>query len=103
VAEYLERGLDHVAVSKSPTTGRGYRGKIKRIDTKLGTIQLSKLAAQHLDRSYRQWLDGGLHPASVHHLHGVMSAALNQAVKRGIVPTAVTKQATPHRCGSSRR
>jgi integrase len=95
VEEYLDRWLDHVAVSKSPTTVRGYRGKIKLIDTKLGKVQLSKLTAQHLDRAYRQWLDGGLHPTSVHHLHGVLSAALNQAVKWGIVPTAVTKQASP--------
>jgi integrase len=95
VEDYLERWLDHVAVSKSPTTVRGYRGKIKRIDSKLGQIQLSKLTAQHLDRAYRQWLDEGLHPTSVHHLHGVLSAALNQAVKWGIVPAAVTKQASP--------
>ncbi len=95
VEEYLDRWLDHVAVSKSPTTVRGYRGKIKRIDVKLGQVQLSKLTAQHLDRAYRQWLDEGLHPTSVHHLHGVMSAALNQAVKWGIVPTAVSKQASP--------
>ena len=93
--EYLDRWLDRVAVSKSPTTVRGYRGKIKRIDTKLGHVQLSKLTAQHLVRAYRQWLDEGLHPTSVHHLHGVMSGALNQAVKWGIVPTAVTKQASP--------
>ena len=75
VEEYLVRWLDHVAVSKSPTTVRGYRGKIKRIDNRLGHVQLSKLTAQHLDRAYRQWLDEGLHPTSVHHLHGVMSAA----------------------------
>jgi integrase len=95
VEDYLERWLDHVSVSKSPTTVRGYRGKLKRIDTKLGHVQLSKLTAQHLDRAYRQWLDEGLHPTSVHHLHGVLSAALNQAVKWGIVSAAVTKQASP--------
>ncbi len=75
VEEYLDRWLDRVAVSKSPTTVRGYRGKIKRIDTRLGHVQLSKLTAQHLVRAYRQWLDEGLHPTSVHHLHGVMSGA----------------------------
>ncbi len=83
IEEYLDRWLDHVALSKSPTTVRAYRGKIKRIDTKLGHVQLSKLTAQHLDRAYRQWLDEGLHPTRVHHLHGVLSAASNQAVKMG--------------------
>jgi integrase len=95
VAEYLDRWLNHIATSRSPTTVRGYRGKIGRINTKLGGIRLSKLTAQHLDLAYRQWLDEGLHPTSVHHLHGVLSAALNQAVKWRIVPAAVTKQASP--------
>jgi integrase len=95
VAEYLHRWLNHIATSRSPTTVRGYRGKIGRINTKLGKIRLSKLTAEHLDLAYRQWLDEGLHPTSVHHLHGVISAALNQAVKWRIVLTAVTKQASP--------
>lgn len=95
LAQYLERWLDHIAPTKSPTTVRNYRGKIKRINEKLGSTQLSKLTAQHLDRAYRQWLDEGLHPTSVHHIHGVISAALNQAVKWSIVPHAVTKQASP--------
>lgn len=95
VAAYLDRWLDHVTPTKSPTTIRNYRGKIKRVDEKLGSLQLSKLTAQHLDRTYRQWLDEGLHPTTVHHLHGLISAALNQAVKWGIVPHAVTKNASP--------
>lgn len=95
LAQYLERWLDHIAPTKSPTTVRNYRGKIKRINEKLGSTQLSKLTAQHLDRAYRQWLDEGLHPTTVHHIHGVISAALNQAVKWSIVPHAVTKQASP--------
>lgn len=95
LAQYLERWLDHIAPSKSPTTVRNYRGKIKRINEKLGSTQLSKLTAQHLDRAYRQWLDEGLHPTSVHHIHGVISTALNQAVKWSIVPHAVTKQGSP--------
>lgn len=95
VAEYLDRWLDHISPTKSPTTIRNYRGKIKRIDQQLGSLQLSKLTTQHLDRAYRRWLDEGLHPTSVHHIHGVISAALNQAVKWGIVPHAVTKNASP--------
>ena len=95
VAEYLDRWIEHISPGKSPTTIRNYRGKIRRIDQKLGSVQLSKLTGQSLDRVYRQWLDEGLHPTSVHHIHGVISAALNQAVKWGIVPHAVTKNASP--------
>jgi integrase len=95
LGEFLERWLEHIAPTKSPTTVRGYRGKIKRINEKLGGVRLSKLTAQHLDLAYREWLDDGLHPTSVHHLHSVVSAALNQAVKWGIVPHAATRKASP--------
>lgn len=95
VREFLERWLDHITPTKSPTTIRNYRGKIKRINGKLGELRLAKLTAQHLDRSYREWLDEGLHPTTVHHLHSVLSASLNQAVKWGIVPAAVTAKASP--------
>lgn len=95
VAEYLGRWLNHVAPSKSPTTVRGYRGKISRISAKVGRVRLAKLTAQHLDVAYREWLDEGLHPTSVHHIHAVLSAALNQAVKWGLVDSAVTAKASP--------
>lgn len=95
LAEYLDRWLDHIAATRSPTTVRGYRGKIKRIDARLGRVALAKLTAQHLDRAYRQWLDEGLDPTTVHHLHSILSSALNQAVKWQIVPTAATQQASP--------
>ena len=80
VARYLERWLEHISATKSLATIRNYRGKIKRLNEKLGFLQLSRLTAQHLDGAYRKWLDEGMHPTTVHHMHGVMSAALNQAV-----------------------
>jgi integrase len=95
LAEYLGQWLDHITPTRSTTTVRGYRFKIKRISAKLGNIRLDRLTAQHLDRAYRQWLDEGLHPSSVHHLHRVLSAALRQAVKWGLVGEAVTQRATP--------
>jgi integrase len=81
--------------TRSPTTVRGYRFKVRRITAKLGNIQLDKLTAQHLDRAYREWLDEGLDPSSVHHLHRVISAALRQAVKWGLLSSAVTGRASP--------
>jgi integrase len=95
LSEYLTKWLEHITTTRSPTTIRGYRSKVKRITAKLGHVQLEKLSAQHLDRTYREWLDEGLDPSSVHHLHRVLSAALRQAVKWGLVPGAVTARATP--------
>jgi integrase len=95
VAEYLQRWLDHLTPTRSPTTIRGYRFKVKRIDAKLGRVRLDKLTAQQLDRTYREWLDEGLDPSSVHHLHRVLSAALRQAVKWGLLSVAPTTRASP--------
>lgn len=95
VAEFLDRWLEHISSDRSPTTIRDYRGKAKKINNKLGPIRLSKLTAQHLDRAYREWLQEGLNPTTVHHLHALMSAALNQGVKWGVVRAAVTKNASP--------
>ena len=95
LGEFLNDWLDHIMPTRSPTTVRGYRFKIDRISAKLGRVRLDRLTAQQLDRSYREWLGEGLHPSSVHHLHRVISAALNQAVKWGLLPFAPTSRATP--------
>src|SRR5579859_5051036 len=95
LGQYLDKWLEHITPTRSPTTIRGYRSKIKRITAKLGTVQLDKLTGQQLDRSYREWLGEGLDPSTVHHLHRVLSAALRQAVKWGLVTSAVSARATP--------
>lgn len=95
LAEFLDRWVDHIRPNRSPTTIKGYRHKIDRINKRLGGVRLDRLTAQHLDRVYRVWLDEGLHPSSVHHLHRVLSAALRQAVKWGLLPSAPTARATP--------
>lgn len=95
LAHFLERWLDHIRPHRSPTTIKGYRHKIERINGMLGGVRLDRLTAQHLDRAYRAWLDEGLQASSVHHLHRVLSAALRQAVKWGLLASAPTARATP--------
>jgi integrase len=95
VAQLIEDWIDHITPTRSPTTIRGYKDKARRINTKLGRVPLAKLTAQTLDRAYRGWLDEGLHPTTVHHLHGVISAALHQAAKWGLVSEVVTDRASP--------
>jgi integrase len=95
LAEYLDRWIEHITPTRSPTTIRGYKFKLKRITEKLGPIRLDRLTSQHLDRTYRIWLDEGLDPSTVHHLHRVLSAALRQAVKWGLLATTPTSRSTP--------
>jgi integrase len=95
LSAFLNQWINYITPTRSPTTVRGYRDKARRIESKLGKIQLAKLNAHTLDRAYREWLGEGLSPTTVHHLHGVLSAALNQAVRWGIVPAAVTQRTSP--------
>ncbi|HWE57884.1 MAG TPA: site-specific integrase [Acidimicrobiales bacterium] len=95
LSEYLEQWLDHITPTRSPTTIRGYKFKITRINERLGKVQLDKLTAQQLDRTYNVWLKEGLDPSSVHHLHRVLSAALRQAVKWGLLTVPPTALASP--------
>jgi hypothetical protein len=104
VSDYLNRWLAHITATRSPTTIRGYRFKNQRISAKVGHHQVDKPTAQHLDRAYREGCDEGLDPSNVYHLDRVLSAALRQAVKWGIVQSAATSRATPpHRRFHSRR
>jgi integrase len=93
--EYIDRWIDHITPTRSPTTIRGYKAKAKRITATLGSIRLDKLTARHLDRAYRIWLDEGLDPSSVHHLHRVLSASLSQAVKWELIPSSPAARSSP--------
>ena len=46
-------------------------------------MKLGKLTPALLDRAYREWLDEGLSPATVHKYHSIITAACRQAVKWG--------------------
>jgi integrase len=95
VAEFVDRWLEQITPQRSPTTIRGYTDKAKRTKADLGHLKINKLSSQRLDRAYRAWLEEGINPNTVHHIHAVLSAALHQGVKWGVVPRAVTQQASP--------
>jgi integrase len=95
VAELLDSYIEDQVALLQPGTVRGYRDKSRRLKASLGPVRLTKLTAQQLDRTYRSWLTEGLSPATVHHCHALLSAAVHQAVRWGIVATAVTDKASP--------
>ena len=85
---------------RAPGTLHGYRsnaGKVKA--SPLGDRPLAKLTAHDLDRFYGQLQAEGMTPATVHHHHRLIRAALSQAVKWGWVPTNVALKATPPTAG----
>ena len=98
VGQLLDKWLEAATVSQRPRTLEENRRKIEhRIRPELGQRPLNKLTPALLDTAYRQWLDDGLSPATVHKYHCILSAACRQAVKWGWLGSAPTERATPPR------
>ncbi len=96
VTELLDRWLEYLAPLREPGTIRGYRQHAKAIKAAFGSVQVSKLSAQHLDRAYRTWLgEGRAAPRTARQRHAIMSSALHQAQRWGLVTRAITDLASP--------
>jgi integrase len=83
LSEYLDQWLEGAAkVRVRPRTLQGYTELLDRyIRPDLGNRRLSKLTPLDIQRTYASMLDNGLSATTVRHAHGVLRAALNQAVK----------------------
>jgi integrase len=108
VGELMEAWFAHASGDFSPKTVKETRGFIDRnLLPTIGTVPLSKLKASDLDGLYRRLLAtgavgaGGLAPATVRRIHGILRRALAQGVKwgwLGVNPAAAT---TPPRVPTS--
>lgn len=92
-----------------PASGRGvatvssYRHNLRlHVVPDLGGVQLQELTAVDLDRLYRKLLasgrkkgTGGLSNRTVRYVHTVLSAALTDAVNKGLLVRSPAKSATP--------
>jgi integrase len=96
VSQLLDKWLEQIEPTRRPTTIAEYRSKIdKRIRPALGGMRLDKLGSDTLDGWYRKWLAEGISPSTVHHLHAILSAALNQAVKWGWIERSPAGRSSP--------
>lgn len=96
VARLLERWLDHIeARGRAPKTLLENRRMAAVIVEELGPKELRRLRGRHLDAFYDELRSRGLSSTSVRRYHAVLSAALNQAVRRGFLEHAPVMQATP--------
>jgi integrase len=68
--------------------------RCKRFKREFGSVRLDKLKSHHLDAAYRRWLLEGLSPATINSYHGVLSSALGQAVRWGLISRSVAPLAT---------
>lgn len=102
--ELIEAWFEHAAGDFSPKTVKETRGFIDRnLLPAIGAVSLSKLKASDLDRFYRRLLDsgaagdGGLAPATVRRIHGILRRALAQGVKWGWLGVNPASGTTPPR------
>ncbi len=87
LGDYLAQWLeDSVRPYRRPKTYRSYEQLIRlHLTPDLGHIELAKLAPQDVQAFLNKKLEAGLSARTVQYLHAVLRAALNQALKWGLV------------------
>jgi integrase len=87
VGEYLDRWLKDVQDTVRQSTYERYEYAVRpHIKPALGRIRLKDLTPAHARWFYRERLDSGLAPTTVHKLHVVLHKALKAAVADGLIP-----------------
>ena len=87
VGEYLDRWLRDVRDTVRESTHERYGYAVRpHIRPALERIKLRDLTPAHVRWFYRERLDSGLAPATVHKLHVVLHKALKAAVVDGLIP-----------------
>lgn len=99
LGKYLDRWLlDSVRGTVRTTTLERYAELVRlHIKPVVGRVKLKNLSPAHVQGLYRDRLDTGLSPATVHKIHIVLHKALKQAVRWNMVPRNVTEAVTPPR------
>lgn len=82
--QLMERWLEQVATTATPSTLAGYRSKVRgRIIPTLGALRVAEVTPKVLEGQYAAWLAEGLAPATVRQCHDLIRAAWQQAVRWG--------------------
>ena len=94
VAEYLERWLPVVASRVRPTTHRGYEAMARRyIIPTIGSRRLAELTPGDVETMTSGMLGRGLAPATAATARTILTVALSDAERDGIVPRNVARLA----------
>jgi len=95
LGEYIQDWLENVHKSKLRIgTYFNYRKSVKHIVADLGDIWLQKLTPQQVQKFLSKKLDEKLSPKYVYEMYGVLSLALDNAVKWGYVSRNVCELVT---------
>lgn len=86
VKDWLDRWLVDVCAPRvKPRTLDGYRDKVRLIDESIGKVRLDKLAPEHVRRVHTHAAAGGRSGTTALHCHRVLSKALKDAQREGLV------------------
>jgi len=98
VEEYLTTWIqtEKYRVKRSSSRRYGYEVRLRLIP-RLGKIVLSKLTAQQIGTFYARELENGTTPNTVRYCHMVLHAALEDALKQGLVHRNVADMVDPPR------
>jgi len=98
VSEFLSEWLDAVRHRLRPKTFRSYEQIVRvHLVPFLGAIPLAKLQPHHVQQLVASRLDLGLSPRTADYCRVVLRAALNDAVRWGIIARNVAQLADPPR------
>jgi integrase len=99
VEKWLTHWVEEIAAPNvEETTLSGYRVDVyHHLIPGLGAHRLEKLEPEHLERFYKKMQHGGSRPATAHHVHRTIRAALNQALRRNHVTRNVASLAVAPR------
>lgn len=97
INDLLDQWLEHCeSIGRSPTTLRKYHWIADNVvRPELGSLRLSKLTARHLDRLYAKLSAKRNKATTVRRIHALISAALHQAERWGLVAENVARRAQP--------
>lgn len=112
VEAYMARWLDGlVAKGRRPTTIEGYQEKVRNhiAGTDIAAVPLQALTTADLNRHYaelsttgRKRTPGGLSPRSVRYVHSILSKALNDAEREGLIRRNPATLASPPSTSAAR-
>lgn len=87
VGEYLERWLNDSQPNLSPRGFERYKGIVKQhLIPALGSMKLTQLRPEQLQKHYTAKQEEGLSPRTVRYHHAVLHVALKTAVQWGLIP-----------------
>jgi integrase len=98
VEQYLERWLDHMRPLVSPKSHQRYAQMARaNLIPAIGATPLAKVTPMQISGAYAAMVRGGLAPATVAHVHRLLSQALKHAVRWRILPANPCSDVSPPR------